>query len=111
MGRGNRALALVGGADPEDALDVGQFGLAAQPPRDRHEVLDEVGERVYCAGVARDDDGRLVTAGGRVLAVTALADTIAAARDAAYEAIAHLSWRGMQYRSDIAELAAKEEVA
>ena len=61
--------------------------------------------------MGRDAEGRLVTAGGRVLAVTALGETIAGARDAAYEAIAHVSWPGMQYRTDIAQMAAKEEVA
>ena len=65
---------------------------------------------MFYAGVRGDGEGRLVTAGGRVLAVTGFGDTIAAARDAAYEAIARVSWPGMQYRNDIAELAAKEEV-
>ncbi len=72
---------------------------------------DLPGANVYYAGVARDERGRLVTAGGRVLAVTAFGETIAAARSRAYETIAHVSWPGMQYRSDIAEVAAKEEVA
>ncbi|HWC09839.1 MAG TPA: phosphoribosylamine--glycine ligase [Acidimicrobiales bacterium] len=72
---------------------------------------DLPGGRVYYAGVARDETGRLVTAGGRVLAVTSLGATIAAAREAAYEAIVHVSWPGMQYRLDIAADAAKEEVA
>jgi phosphoribosylamine---glycine ligase len=67
--------------------------------------------KVYCAGVGRDDAGRLVTAGGRVLAVTGMGNTIATARDAAYGAVKHVSWSGMQYRQDIAEFAAKEEVA
>ena len=74
------------------------------------EGLGGIGADVFYAGVARDDAGRLVTAGGRVLAVTALGETIAVARDSAYEAIAHVSWPGMQYRNDIAQLAAKEEV-
>ena len=67
--------------------------------------------KVYCAGVGRDPAGRLVTAGGRVLAVTGLGDTIGSARDAAYAGVSHVSWPGMQYRNDIAEQAAKEEVA
>jgi phosphoribosylamine---glycine ligase len=72
---------------------------------------DLPGGRVYYAGVGRDDAGRLVTAGGRVLAVTAFGETIAVARNRAYDAIAHVSWSGMQYRYDIAAEAAKEEVA
>jgi phosphoribosylamine--glycine ligase len=73
--------------------------------------LDEVpGEMVYFAGVGRDDQRRLVTAGGRVLSVTALGTDLTDARDEAYAAAGRLSWAGMQYRRDIAELAAKEEV-
>ena len=59
------------------------------------------GVTVYCAGVAEGPGGRLVTAGGRVLAVTGTAATVAAARHAAYEAVARLSWPGCHYRSDI----------
>jgi phosphoribosylamine--glycine ligase len=59
------------------------------------------GVRVYCAGVAAGAAG-LVTAGGRVLAVTALAATLAEARARAYAAVGHLSWPGMVRRSDIA---------
>jgi len=61
---------------------------------------------VFRAGVDRDSAGRLVTAGGRVLAVTGLGDDLAAARARAYGAVARISWKGMQYRSDIAGIAA-----
>jgi phosphoribosylamine--glycine ligase len=57
---------------------------------------------VFRAGVDRDDQGRWRTAGGRVLDVTGMGDDLAAARDAAYGAVAHISWPGMHYRSDIA---------
>ncbi len=50
-------------------------------------------------------DGRLMTAGGRVLDVTALAPTLAEARARAYEAAARISWPGVQYRRDIAAAA------
>jgi phosphoribosylamine--glycine ligase len=59
---------------------------------------------VFRAGVDRDDQGRLRTAGGRVLNVTGLGDDIAAARDAAYAAVGHISWPGMHYRTDIAQI-------
>ncbi|HEX9970055.1 MAG TPA: phosphoribosylglycinamide synthetase C domain-containing protein, partial [Acidimicrobiales bacterium] len=59
---------------------------------------------VFEAGVARDDTGRLRTAGGRVLDVTALAPTLHEARARAYEAVQHISWPGMHYRKDIAAL-------
>jgi phosphoribosylamine---glycine ligase len=60
------------------------------------------GVEVFCAGVARDDEGRLVTAGGRVLNVTARGPDVSSARDRAYEAIRKIHWPGMHFRSDIA---------
>lgn len=57
---------------------------------------------VFHAGTARDDDGRLVTAGGRVLAVTALGSTVAEARARAYVAADRIRFDGMQRRTDIA---------
>ena len=60
------------------------------------------GAMVFCAGVAADADGRLVTAGGRVLAVTGSGTSIASARDVAYAAVDLISWPGMQRRTDIA---------
>jgi phosphoribosylamine--glycine ligase len=46
-------------------------------------------------------DGQVVTAGGRVLAVTAAADTLQEALDKAYGALGGISFEGMQYRRDI----------
>jgi len=74
------------------------------------EGLDEVAALpdvyVFHAGTKRADDGALVTAGGRVLAVSALGDDLTVARDRAYEAVSHITWRGMHHRRDIAALAA-----
>ena len=56
---------------------------------------------VFHAGTARDDEGNVVTAGGRVLNVTALGDTLEAARDRAYEAVGRITFAGMHYRKDI----------
>ena len=53
------------------------------------------------AGTA-ERDGEVVTAGGRVLNVTALGATPAEARDRAYDAAGRISFDGMQIRSDIA---------
>ena len=53
------------------------------------------------AGTARRD-GQLVTAGGRVLNLTALGPSPAAARDRAYDAARRISFDGMQMRTDIA---------
>lgn len=59
------------------------------------------GVTVYHAGTKLAEDGTLVTAGGRVLNVTALAPTFAEARDRAYEAVAEIGFEGMAYRTDI----------
>ena len=60
-------------------------------------------------GTARQG-GRLVTNGGRVLAVTATGDDVAAARSRAYEAASRISFAGMRYRRDIALTAAEGHV-
>ena len=60
---------------------------------------------VFHAGTTRED-GRLLTAGGRVLAVSALGEDLAAARRHAYEALALISFDGMHHRTDIAKEAA-----
>jgi phosphoribosylamine--glycine ligase len=65
------------------------------------------GVTVFCAGVGQDDVGRLVTAGGRVLDVTATGATIGEARERAYAAVSRISWPGMHHRSDIAASAAR----
>ena len=59
---------------------------------------------VFHSGTALDGD-RWVTAGGRVLGVTARGKTIAAAVDEAYRAAGEISWDGMHYRKDIARRA------
>jgi phosphoribosylamine--glycine ligase len=71
------------------------------------EAAEAVGATVFCAGVGRDDAGRLVTAGGRVLAVTARADDLAGARERAYAAARYISWPGMHHRTDIAAQASE----
>jgi phosphoribosylamine--glycine ligase len=65
------------------------------------------GVSVFCAGVGSDDAGRLVTAGGRVLDVTATGPTIAEARERAYAAVSRIRWPGMHHRTDIAADAGK----
>jgi phosphoribosylamine--glycine ligase len=56
---------------------------------------------VFHAGTKRAD-GKLLTAGGRVLAVTATGASLAEARARAYEGVAHIHFEGVQHRSDIA---------
>lgn len=72
--------------------------------------LDEAGKlpdvKVFHAGT-KLSGGKVVTAGGRVLGVTALGDTIKAAKERAYEAVSLIHFDGMQYRRDIADKAIK----
>ncbi len=56
---------------------------------------------VFHAGTRKDDHGDFVTDGGRVLAVTAIASNLSNALHRAYKGVNEISWRGMQYRSDI----------
>jgi phosphoribosylamine--glycine ligase len=67
------------------------------------------GVMVFHAGTAIDDEDRLVTAGGRVLAVTGTGPTIREARDRAYLGVEQIRFEGMQFRTDIAARAAEEE--
>ena len=57
---------------------------------------------VLHAGTRRRDDGALVTAGGRVLSVTATGEDVSGAREAAYTLVRTLSFDGAHHRSDIA---------
>jgi phosphoribosylamine---glycine ligase len=56
---------------------------------------------VFHAGTARVDGG-IHTAGGRVLAVTSVGDTLAEAADAAHEGVAKITFAGARHRADIA---------
>ena len=57
--------------------------------------------KVFHAGTALAD-GRIVTAGGRVLCVTALGDSVSAARALAYDRVGGIAWKDAYYRKDIA---------
>jgi phosphoribosylamine-glycine ligase len=74
-----KAIAGIEKADKKDAVDV------------------------YFAGVSADkrEEGRFLTAGGRVLAVSARGETLAEAIAAAYEVVAGVSFEGAEYRKDI----------
>ncbi|MGL5827270.1 MAG: phosphoribosylamine--glycine ligase, partial [Nocardioides sp.] len=85
-------MASKGYPESSSAGDV-ITGLAGAEARD--------GVHVIQAGTALVDD-RTVTAGGRVLAVTAVGADIAAARAAAYAGVGDVSFPGAQWRTDIA---------
>ena len=63
------------------------------------------GAKVFHAGTAITRHGEVVNSGGRVLGVTALGDTIADAKRAAYEAVDKISWNGGWCRRDISDKA------
>ncbi len=61
--------------------------------------------KVFHAGTKLDAQGRVVTAGGRVLNVTALGESIAMAKRNAYEGVKCIRWQGAWCRKDIADKA------
>ncbi len=72
------------------------------------EAAAATGASVVQAGTALDADGRLVSAGGRVLAVVGLGDNLRDARGRAYAGIDEIELQGGFHRSDIAARAAAE---
>ena len=98
--RGGAAVTVVVAAEgypdaprPGDRID----GVEAADALDGVDVIH--------AGTAHHD-GRLVTAGGRVLAVTAVGDDLVQARERAYAGVSLIDIRGAHHRTDIAEAAA-----
>ena len=86
-------VALAAGSYPES----GDSGT----PIEGVDEAEAGGAIVFHAGTALRD-GRLVTNGGRVLNVTAVADSIAEARDRAYAGVERIHFDGGRYRTDIA---------
>jgi len=66
------------------------------------------GTKVFHAGT-KLVDGDVVTAGGRVLCVTALGDTVTEAQQRAYELLKEVNWEGAYFRTDIAYRAIARE--
>jgi phosphoribosylamine--glycine ligase len=77
----------------------GGYSTGAEIDLERASTVE--GVIVFHAGTALDGR-RLVSAGGRVLDVTALGPTLASARGRAYEAVKRVRMKGMHYRTDIA---------
>jgi phosphoribosylamine--glycine ligase len=92
-GRSSVTVVLAGGQYPERG-DAGT-------PIGGVEKAERAGALVFHAGTALQD-GQLVTNGGRILNVTAIADTVRDARAAAYDLVARIDFAGMRYRTDIA---------
>ncbi|MCL2339330.1 MAG: phosphoribosylamine--glycine ligase [Actinomycetia bacterium] len=81
--------------DYPTGLPISGLAAAAQLP----------GVTIYQAGTQQTADGQLLTAGGRVLDVTALGSTFAEARERAYAAVRQIEFSGCVYRRDIGERA------
>jgi phosphoribosylamine--glycine ligase len=114
----------IGGLDPGLELEwrpgaavsvvVAAENYPADPVKgDVIEGLDEAGAvpgaYVLHAGTRRDHEGQVLSSGGRVLTVVGTGDDLAAARSAAYEAVAKIRMRGMHVRTDIAAKAAGQD--
>ncbi|MCD9187316.1 MAG: phosphoribosylamine--glycine ligase [Pyrinomonadaceae bacterium] len=72
------------------------------------DVISGIGEAeklesvtIFHAGTGNDANGDFVTSGGRVLGITATADSLEESLKRAYEAVGKISFEGMQYRRDI----------
>lgn len=69
--------------------------------RGLNHIAEQDGVTLFHAGTGRDAAGGLISAGGRVLNVSATGDTLGAARDRCYRALEWLDWPGGSYRRDI----------
>ena len=87
-------VVLASGGYP-DKYEVGK------PIEGLEGLSDAPDVHVFHAGT-RNETGKVVTAGGRVLAVTALGENVEAARKRAYEAVSRIHFEGCHYRRDIA---------
>lgn len=65
--------------------------------------------KVFHAGTKRLENGDIVTAGGRVLCVTAIADSVSMAQQKAYAGVGKINWDEVYYRTDIAHRAIARE--
>jgi phosphoribosylamine--glycine ligase len=102
IGEGAAVTVVLASGDYPERGDTGI-------PIDGIEAAEATGALVFHAGTARHD-GRLVTSGGRILGVTGIAGDLGAARTAAYEAADKIEFAGMQFRRDIALVAAEGHV-
>jgi phosphoribosylamine--glycine ligase len=81
------------------------------PPRTGDVLTGAERPGIIHAGTRRREDGAVVSAGGRVLSATAVGDTLADARERAYELLEQVELPGGQHRTDIALRAVRGEIA
>ena len=95
-------VVLASGGYP-DKYEKGKIITGVDDVRSMPDVM------VFHAGTKLDESGRLVTAGGRVLGVTALGKNIAEAKRRAYNAVEKIHFDGIYYRKDISDKALSVE--
>lgn len=83
------------------SYEKGKVILGVEEAKDQNKTL------VFHAGTALNEDGELVTAGGRVLNVVSLGSSFEKARDRAYRAVECINFEGKQFRTDIGAKAAQ----
>lgn len=102
--------------DPRTAVDVVMAAENYPDTPRKGDVITGLDEAAAISGVHVDHAGTVATgrgietAGGRVLAVVALGEDLATARELAYSGVAKISWAGAQNRSDIALAAAENRI-
>lgn len=103
--------------DPRTAVDVVMAAENYPDTPRKGDTISGIEEAEALDGVHVDhagtstEGGTIVTTGGRVLAVVALGENLAAARATAYEGVSKISWQGAQYRTDIALAAAENRIS
>jgi len=95
-------IVLAAGGYPDTVRKGDVISGIGQSPEDT---------KIFHAGTATTEDGHIITAGGRVLCVTALGDTVLEAQINALEVCGQVTFTGMQYRSDIGYRAIAREQA
>lgn len=93
--KGNSACVILASKGYPSKAQTGDVILGIQEA----EKLENV--TIFHAGTAKDSDGNFITAGGRVLGVTATAESLEKSLEKAYEAVKLISFEGMQFRRDI----------
>jgi phosphoribosylamine--glycine ligase len=103
------ALAVGSGAAVTVAVTAGDYPARSDSgsPIEGIAEAESTGAIVFHAGTAQHGS-RIVTNGGRILNVTAVASSIGEARARAYEGVSQIAFDGARYRTDIAAVAAQE---
>jgi phosphoribosylamine--glycine ligase len=73
------------------------------------ETNNNVSAKTFHAGTKLNKQGEVVTNGGRVLCATALGNTVTEAQQIAYELLHQITWKGVEFRTDIAYRAIARE--